>query len=319
MPFDVDVDHLLPILDAQVVEERSWRNARVVDQNIELAVPLQGQLDEVGQVPAPLDVCRCVSRFAAGIRDARRQRLKAIRSARAKHDLRTEFSEQQCSRLSNTTARARDYDDFSFGIRHEVTFQSRDLIDRSRGGTPSALRAGHQRFFCDAQLCEPHAAQCWTEFGRRDRAAFVGAPVPRQASDCRLIPPQIWKAKSQFDDNGSYLQVFRRRSAAFLRVFTVSVSSLYFGPMTGMYHCDASLAGPEMTAIVMSDLSSTREHQGSPAICFNVVCDCSARDTRLPPASTSLRILSETFSLAVFGSSPGHSTTFKGTFPWVAA
>ena len=151
------------------------------------------------------------------------------------------------------------------------------------------------------------------------RANIVGAPVARQASDCRLIPPQIWKPKSQFDDNGSYLLVFRRRSAAFLRVFTVSVSSLYLGPMTGMYHCDASLAGPAMMVIVMSDLSSTREHQGSPAICFKVACDCSARDTRLPPARTSLRILYETFSLAVFGSSPGHSTTFKGTFPWVAA
>ena len=37
---EVDVDRLLPILDTQLIEERNWRNACIVDENIELAVPL---------------------------------------------------------------------------------------------------------------------------------------------------------------------------------------------------------------------------------------------------------------------------------------
>ena len=46
--FDVDVDHLLPILDAQVVEGRNWHDAGIVDENVKLAVPLTCQLHEVG-------------------------------------------------------------------------------------------------------------------------------------------------------------------------------------------------------------------------------------------------------------------------------
>src|SRR4029079_5265122 len=36
--FEVDVDHLLPVVDAQLVEERDWRYSSVVDENIQLAV-----------------------------------------------------------------------------------------------------------------------------------------------------------------------------------------------------------------------------------------------------------------------------------------
>ena len=46
--FDVDVDHLLPILDAQVVEGRNGHDAGIVDENVKLAVPLTCQLHEVG-------------------------------------------------------------------------------------------------------------------------------------------------------------------------------------------------------------------------------------------------------------------------------
>ena len=41
--FDVDVDHVLAILDAQVIEGRNWHNAGIVDENVELAVPLARQ------------------------------------------------------------------------------------------------------------------------------------------------------------------------------------------------------------------------------------------------------------------------------------
>src|SRR2546429_526159 len=46
--FDVDVDHVLPRLDAQVVEGGDRPNAGIVDENVKLTVPLICQLDEVG-------------------------------------------------------------------------------------------------------------------------------------------------------------------------------------------------------------------------------------------------------------------------------
>src|SRR6266550_5541210 len=51
-PFDVDVDHVLPLCDAQVVEWRDRPNAGIVDQDVKLTVPLTGQVDEVGDVVA---------------------------------------------------------------------------------------------------------------------------------------------------------------------------------------------------------------------------------------------------------------------------
>jgi hypothetical protein len=44
--FDVDVDHLLPILDAQVVERGDRHHTGVIDEHIKLAVPLAGQPHE---------------------------------------------------------------------------------------------------------------------------------------------------------------------------------------------------------------------------------------------------------------------------------
>src|SRR6266403_6390647 len=87
--FNVDVDHLLPILDAQVVERRNWHNAGIAEENVELAVPLTCQLDEVGYVATPFHVCACIGGFAASIRDAGRQSFQAIQSPRAEYDLRT--------------------------------------------------------------------------------------------------------------------------------------------------------------------------------------------------------------------------------------
>jgi hypothetical protein len=52
--------------------------------------------------------------FTAHTRDAGRQSLKAIRSARPKYDFRTALSEQKRSRLADSAACARDYDDLVF-------------------------------------------------------------------------------------------------------------------------------------------------------------------------------------------------------------
>jgi hypothetical protein len=46
--FEVDVDHLLPIPDAQLVKGRDWPNAGVAEEHVELAMPLTPQLYEAG-------------------------------------------------------------------------------------------------------------------------------------------------------------------------------------------------------------------------------------------------------------------------------
>ena len=51
-------------------------------------------------------------------------------TARSEYDLRTALSEQERSRLTNSAACARDYNDLAFDCRHEVLLSSlRDLDD----------------------------------------------------------------------------------------------------------------------------------------------------------------------------------------------
>jgi hypothetical protein len=117
--FDVDVDHLLPLLDAEVVEGRDRPDAGIVDENIKLAVPVTCQRHEVGEVVAPSHVCARIGGFAARGRDAGRQSPEAIRSARPQNHLRAALSEQKRCRRAYTAACARDYDDLAFGSWHE--------------------------------------------------------------------------------------------------------------------------------------------------------------------------------------------------------
>jgi hypothetical protein len=91
--FDVDIDHSLPILDAQVVERGNWHNAGIAEENVKFAVSLTGQLDEVGYVAPPFYVCACIGRLATRSRDTASESLKAIQSARAEYDLRTALGE----------------------------------------------------------------------------------------------------------------------------------------------------------------------------------------------------------------------------------
>jgi hypothetical protein len=86
--FDVDVDHLLPILNAQIVESGNWHNAGIAEENVKLAVPLTCQLDEVGYVATSFYVGACIGCLAARSGDTASESLKAIQSARADYDLR---------------------------------------------------------------------------------------------------------------------------------------------------------------------------------------------------------------------------------------
>jgi hypothetical protein len=83
------VDHLLPILDAQVVDRGNWHNAGIAEENVKFAISLTCQLDEVGYVATPFYVCAYIGCLATRSRDTASESLKAIQSARAEYDLRT--------------------------------------------------------------------------------------------------------------------------------------------------------------------------------------------------------------------------------------
>jgi hypothetical protein len=79
---DVDVDHLLPILDAKVVEGRNRHDSGIADEHVQLSVPVACQFDEAVHLFAPCHVGACVGCFPTPIRDAGGQIGKAIRAAR---------------------------------------------------------------------------------------------------------------------------------------------------------------------------------------------------------------------------------------------
>jgi hypothetical protein len=64
--FDVDVDHRFPVFHAQLVELRDGADAGVVDQDVELAMPVAGQGRERGDVLSLGHVCASVTRNTTG-------------------------------------------------------------------------------------------------------------------------------------------------------------------------------------------------------------------------------------------------------------
>src|SRR2546423_4701694 len=58
--FDVDVDHVLPILHPQVVHGGDRPDAGIVDENVKLAVTLTRQVDETRHVLALSHVSLCI-------------------------------------------------------------------------------------------------------------------------------------------------------------------------------------------------------------------------------------------------------------------
>ena len=76
---DVDVNHLVPFFDAQIIKGCDRRDAGITDEDIQLAVPRTGQAHESGKVFTPLDVGGKANRFTASLADAGGEGRKAIR------------------------------------------------------------------------------------------------------------------------------------------------------------------------------------------------------------------------------------------------
>ena len=76
---DVDVDHVLPLLDAQVVERGQRPDAGISDKNVELAVTLRCQGDECGHIGAPSHIRDQIDGFSTGFGNASRKGFEPIR------------------------------------------------------------------------------------------------------------------------------------------------------------------------------------------------------------------------------------------------
>jgi len=78
---DVDVDHLDPIVDTELVHQRDRADAGVVDQDIESTVGREGEGDEPVNLATLADVTRSVDRLAACVLDAARELREPIFAA----------------------------------------------------------------------------------------------------------------------------------------------------------------------------------------------------------------------------------------------
>jgi hypothetical protein len=117
---EVDVDHLLPVLDAQRVQGRDRHHAGVVDQHVQAPEALTGQLDERGHVLAPAHVGGHRRDRAAVGGDAGSHRLQARGSAGPEHDAGAALGQQLRSRLADPAAGPRDGDDLLLDAAHAL-------------------------------------------------------------------------------------------------------------------------------------------------------------------------------------------------------
>src|SRR6476660_8384656 len=123
--FDVDVDHVFPILHAQVVQRGDRPNAGVVDENVKLAVALTRQIDETRYVLALSHVSLCIGDFPTRPFDPTSERLQPIQSARTEYDFRAALREHDRRGFTYAAARPGYDDDL---VLNSVVFHFQYLI-----------------------------------------------------------------------------------------------------------------------------------------------------------------------------------------------
>src|ERR1700733_13515416 len=85
-PLEVDVDHLLPILNAQVLQLGNRTDTCIADEHVELAISTACQRGERGYILAFRHVRASVDRVAAGTFNLAHQSFQLVSSSRSEHD-----------------------------------------------------------------------------------------------------------------------------------------------------------------------------------------------------------------------------------------
>jgi AraC-like DNA-binding protein len=112
-PAQIDVDHSVPVVHAQRIETRYGPDPGIVDDDVELTTPFDGQGHEGLKVCAIADVGHSIRRLAACGDDLVHDSAQRIATASAEHDGRPAFGEQFRCRAADPAARACDGDDLS--------------------------------------------------------------------------------------------------------------------------------------------------------------------------------------------------------------
>ena len=110
---DVDVDHPVPLVDLQPLEQRLRHEARVVDHDVDASVRLNGPIDQPLHLIAAGDVGLERQRFAAAAGQFGSERRQAIDTSCAEDDARTARRQAACRGFAESAARAGDDDHLS--------------------------------------------------------------------------------------------------------------------------------------------------------------------------------------------------------------
>ena len=117
--FDVDVDHLVPLVSLECGEWRIWHQTRVQENNVYAAKGVFGQLNNGVVLGLLGDIQRLIYGLATGLFNLVGDALQLVCTARAQHDLGTFTGEQLGGGLADTGGCAGDDDDFIFD--HDVS------------------------------------------------------------------------------------------------------------------------------------------------------------------------------------------------------
>jgi hypothetical protein len=112
---DVHIDHPVPFDDLEALEQRLWHQPRIVDHDVDTTVRLHGRVHQFLNLVAPVTSVVTASDLPPQ-RSARSPGLDAIDPPRTQHHACALHGEMPGGRLAQPAARARDDDDFSFGV-----------------------------------------------------------------------------------------------------------------------------------------------------------------------------------------------------------
>jgi len=138
---DIDVDHSIPFVDLQLVQQRKGHEARIADKYIEPTEPVLCSIDECSEIRALGDVDRHRFRLPATATDLGGEPFEHIEATCSKHHRSSAFRKMLCRRFTNSAACAGDCNHLAIEPRHPSTSSFVKLSVRK----PKAWRFGCPR------------------------------------------------------------------------------------------------------------------------------------------------------------------------------
>ena len=115
---DVDVDHAIPFVDLQFIQQRKRHQTRVADENIEAAEPILCPLDKSSNIRALSHVKLQRLGLSTRARDFGGEHLQPVVASRAQHHPGAPLGKMARNRLADSTACSGDGDHFTSNFGH---------------------------------------------------------------------------------------------------------------------------------------------------------------------------------------------------------